>query len=557
MTLFSSQLPMKFGEKARLEYSWGTNLKENVLHFFFQLIRNVELIDLEHQLYKILYDGTQDPVQYRNELIILYKMIGHTRDIRLGRGEYMLSFMQIWVWYAYDPQLAFFAFTQFVHGERYGSWKDIKNFCQYICYKDGNEDHPLIEHACTLITAQLLHDIKRMGDKKQISLAAKWAPREKTRFRWLYTKIALRMYPQFLQTARNDEAKNAAICKAKIYLRKSLAQMNKYQKTLECTMCNEPWSKIYPPSIPSKALYKYKLALQNKTKSNKSRYKKIERYLCAASFSYFIETTPQYWTGNTLNVGELVKGALQCHTELDKKMMNQLWEIDKKKNLPLQNIIPVVDLSSSMERDHCEPLYNAIGLGIRISEIAKGEFKNRLMVFSATPSWLQFNEKQTFVDKVNMVNNTIRGLNSNIKAVIKTFISTFKATKIDNKAIKKLTIAIFSDMQADEFYKYDSLPLYDNIKKMFSQHSLREMPTILFWNVRKTNGFPASMDHKNVLLMSGNNTKMLNILTSPHSDKKEIGNAPMAIHERSYRNMLKYLNGRRYIILHNKIISKI
>ena len=108
MTLFSSQLPMKFGEKARLEYSWGTNLKENVLHFFFQLIRNVELIDLEQQLYKMLYDGKQNPQQYRNELITLYKMIGHTRDIRLGRGEYMLSFMQIWVWYAYDPRLAFF-----------------------------------------------------------------------------------------------------------------------------------------------------------------------------------------------------------------------------------------------------------------------------------------------------------------------------------------------------------------------------------------------------------------------------------------------------------------
>ena len=179
------------------------------------------------------------------------------------------------------------------------------------------------------------------------------------------------------------------------------------------------------------------------------------------------------------------------------------------------------------------------------------------MVFSATPSWLQFNEKQTFVDKVNIVNNTIHGLNSNIKAVIKTFISTFKATKIDNKAIKKLTIAIFSDMQADEFSKYDNLPLYENIKKMFFQHSLREMPTILFWNVRKTSGFPASIDHKNVLLMSGNNTKMLNILTSPHSPKKEMANTTIPIHERAYRNMLRYLNTRRYVILYNKIISKI
>jgi hypothetical protein len=42
-------------------------------------------------------------------LIILYKMIGYTRDIIDGKGEYELSYMMILTWYEVYPELALFA----------------------------------------------------------------------------------------------------------------------------------------------------------------------------------------------------------------------------------------------------------------------------------------------------------------------------------------------------------------------------------------------------------------------------------------------------------------
>jgi hypothetical protein len=545
---------MKYGEKTNFVYKWGNNFKDNILHFFFQLIRDCDLIDLEHQLYRMLCWGKEKSREYRKELIILYKMIGHTRDIREGRGECQLAYMQLWVWYAYDPDLAFFAFTQFVEGSKYGSWKDIKKFCEYVLYKAKDEDHPLIKHACDLIVNQLKHDIIQVDKKQPISLAAKWAPREKTQYKWLFTKIAIQLYPQFIKTAKTEESKYYAICKSKIHLRKKLSQMNQYLKTTEHTMCNDTWKNIAFKNVPSKALCKYKLAFQNKKKDGKIRSNKIGRYICGGQFQYYIETTPIKHRKSTLNVGELVKYALHCTTVLDKRIINQLWEVDRKKNTHLENIIPIIDLSSSMERNNKEPLYNALGLGIRISEISWGAFKNRLIVFSATPTWVIFNETQSFVDKVIYVNNILRGLNSNIKSVFKMLIESFIATKFPLESIQNITLGIFSDMQHDEFSKYNPFSLHENIKKIFLKSSIVQLPKILFWNVRKTTGFPAMTHRKDIFLLSGSNAKMLNILT-PY--EKTINKVENKKYSNPYSAILKFLNNKRYNILNNKIISKI
>ena len=78
---------LKYGDKTSVEYSWTGSLPENILHFFSQLIRPVELVDLERHLSNILNMIQQAPQQYKAELIILYQLIGYTRDIHTGLGE--------------------------------------------------------------------------------------------------------------------------------------------------------------------------------------------------------------------------------------------------------------------------------------------------------------------------------------------------------------------------------------------------------------------------------------------------------------------------------------
>ena len=106
-----------------------------------------------------------------------------------------------------------------------------------------------------------------------------------------------------------------------------------------------------------------------------------------------------------------------------------------------------------MEQNNCEPLYNAIGLGIRVSEKCKDAFKNRMLIYSSNPSWLQFDETQTFVEKVVMIRDSLRGLNSNLYGAVRMLIEALNKTKSDFRDINQLTLAIFSDMQVDSVGK--------------------------------------------------------------------------------------------------------
>ena len=553
MSLLSKQT--KFGEKTNVEYKWGGCIREKILFFFFQLIRDEELTDLENQLYKMLSVIKTNPQEYQEEFITLYKILCHTRDIRCGRGEMDLSYMQLYIWFCFDADLACFALEQFVWGENYGSWKDIKKFCLYIKQKTKNENHPFIDYACNLMVAQLNQDLIKMQKNEYISLAGKWAPREKSRqYRWLYRKLATRMYPEFIKTAKNTPAKQAALRKAKTLFRKDLSSINRYLGTIEHLMCNSSWASIYPSIIPSHALYKYKLALQNKTKDNKIRRNTPDRHMCAGYLQHYIENTPPKYS--TLSLDTLVKGGDLCVTDLDKEIINCLWDAQKHIYNFKRNLLAIVDLSSSMERNRSKPLYTAIALGIRASELSVGAFRNRLFVFSANPVWLHFDDEMTFVDKVHMILSVSRGLNSNLKAVLEVLMKAFAETKSDKDIIQDLDLCIISDMQIDQFSKYTMYTLPDNIKKIFVKNGFKTLPRIILWNMRKTSGFPARMEDYDTILLSGNTDKMFKLLIPPsrtHSHQKKRGYQS----QRSWRILQRCVNRRRYIILYNKIISKI
>ena len=76
--------------------------------------------------------------QNYNRLMMMYKLIGQTRDIVSGKGEQQLAFMQIWGLYESSPkfqnlaQNAFYYFVMPVNNKHpYGSWKDLKYLCNH------------------------------------------------------------------------------------------------------------------------------------------------------------------------------------------------------------------------------------------------------------------------------------------------------------------------------------------------------------------------------------------------------------------------------------------
>jgi hypothetical protein len=90
------------GEKGHTEYSWSNNLRDKLVQLSFQFTRTDKggIEKLATILRQFLTDlvsrhklGALSDGEYQELLITAYKMIGHTRDIVDGKGEYALAYM--------------------------------------------------------------------------------------------------------------------------------------------------------------------------------------------------------------------------------------------------------------------------------------------------------------------------------------------------------------------------------------------------------------------------------------------------------------------------------
>jgi hypothetical protein len=269
-------------------------------------------------------------------------------------------------------------------------------------------------------------------------------------------------------------------------------------------------------------------AFANKTKKGEERSRVDDRVSCASNYVSHLDAAksdPKNHKvhGRRCNVGELTKDAclvkLSETAEVDR--INLQWESNKDNNKGLGNIIACTDTSGSMECDEGLPIYNAVGLGIRCSEVTHDAFKHRVLTFSTRPQWITLNDKATFVEKAKHVRNDSNWAGStNIGAMFDLILNVILKNEIPPESVEDMILAIFSDMQIDHCGTGDLNTLYDNISKKFKNAGLKSkfgvaypVPHILFWNLRKTNGFPVLSTQKNVTMMSGYSSALLNVLS--------------------------------------------
>ena len=596
LDILSSQT---IGEKGHKEYGWSKTLEELTCQYFYQLVRTKDHSDLEKKLHTILSLCKGKEIENILYMRLMYKLIGQTRDIVSGKGEQQLAFMQLWIWYEYYPELVIPAFKQFVilkEGPHhpYGSWKDIKYFCNFIKIKTGgNENHPLILDTLKIAHQQLAIDeinyknlqekqgnfLKKVTTKSceapgvggvsppsRLSLLAKWFPRESSKkFGWIFNKMANYMYGGLLVTAKTASSNRKAKLKGKILLRKSLVKMNKHINTIQIQMCAKKWSSIDFNKVTSQTGRRNKLAFQNKTKLNEVRSTDVDRVVCAENYSAHLAASkadPTHFKvhGKRCNVYELVKDALSAINSDSIDSVNLQWQsnTENNKGLEKQPIISMVDTSSSMEVDGCIPLYNAIGLGIRTSELTHPAFKHRILTFDASPKWVNLEDCSDFVSKVKKVKDAAWGMTTNFYSAIRLILDAIIRNEIPPKDIENMILAVYSDMQIDTCKfsgPYQNMnTMFENITKMFSDVGLSSKfkipykpPHILFWNLRKTNGFPALTSQKNVTYLSGYSSALLNIFCN-----KGI----KGLQESSPQDTLKeLLSNSRYDILEEIIVN--
>jgi Mg-chelatase subunit ChlD len=524
--------PSKIGENGHSEFTWSNNTRERILQLSFQLTRTTSdyqidnLAQITDQILTQLtcnYNMKKiERSEYIEHISIMFRLVGHTRDIVDGKGEYTLSYMLLSVWYKHNPSLALFAFQCFIYnngiignseGHPYGSWKDIKYMIKYM--EQHNTGEELIEYAIKLMNSQI-----RMDEYSETpSLAAKWVPREKSAFGFLFEKIAKNYFTEYIDTAKTNSSRFKAMTKAKMDYRKIISRLNRQLDTVQINQCANTWSLIEPSKQTSITMHKQKKAFLNKTKNGEQKNASDDRIQCAKNFEDFAlkaEKGIVEIKGKRIGLNDFTKDALQLinhgqHSSSEAQILNAQWLNNSLQTGKLGKLVAMVDTSGSMEG---EPMNAAIALGLRIAE--KSLLGKRVLTFCASPSWVNLESCDNFVSMVSLLKDSNWGMNTNFNAALNLILDAIIQQKLAPDDVEDMVLAILSDMQIDQANpNYGSM--MELIDQKYADTGMRlwkkpfKPPHILFWNLKSTSGFPTLSSRKNVSMMSGFSPALLNL----------------------------------------------
>ena len=572
--------PVRSGENGHDELDWSNDIEEKIVQFDYQCVRSdsagLESLSLIlDSLLSRLSVKTSCVVaekKRKDSLVILYKIIGKTRDIEGGKGEYAISFMMIWTWFQYFPLMAEFALALFVvppaslqikNSERfsfvcvtgevtvpYGSWKDMKYFCDYVRNKCGSENHRLVDVCVHYVNSQLRTDdldYEDHIDSANLSLVAKWIPREKSKFGWLHKKLAVAYFPDYMRSAESSTMKNSigrAEKKCLANYRTLYAKLNRHLDTVQIKQASKKWASIDHSKTTSITMAKQRKAFLNQKKTGSDpRSEDPDRIQCAENLKSYMESLKK--EGKEVkgkNVG-LEMFASQARALIPSyynpipnqdeiNILNSQWRDNcaKKNANGLGPMVAMVDLSGSMDGD---PMNAAIALGCRVAE--KSCLGKRVMTFSNEPAWVNLDGCATFTDMVKTIvdSSGSAGMNTNFYKALDMILTVIEERRIPAAEVENMILAIFSDMQIDanlamaEYGRYHVgenkellngklNTMFQQIKARYAEVGMRlygeplNPPHILFWNLRVTNGFPCLSTESNCSMMSGYDPAILN-----------------------------------------------
>jgi len=440
-----------------------------------------------------------------------------------------------------------------------GSYKDIKyfiNYCRNI-WNDTFSDHQntdimetdLMIKLIELVNSQLKQDfciVNQYDDnnnnntchRENVSLVSKWIPREKSnKFGWM-TKYFARQYfsdEKWFETANTITRQIACEKKTLKEYRKIVSKVNRYIDTVQIKQCSKKWNDIdFEKGVTSITLSKQKHAFLNIKKNNKIRFPSDEdRISCSEHYREFLlkcKMDNAQMKGKRVSIYDFVKDAIEfndnkskyelpIHQNEIKETINLQWKNNASINSSFNRLIAMVDTSGSMTIDNNTPLYNAIGLGIRIAE--RSTLGKRILTFNSKPEWFNLDDCNDFVSCVEQLQTAPWGMNTNFYLALEKILQAYVMMNLPPSDVENYGLVILSDMQIDhsiiDYSKTNMMNMFEEIEKRFTQVGLDsvyktpyKLPLIVFWNLRKTNGFPVTSFTKNVAMISGYSPVLLN-----------------------------------------------
>jgi hypothetical protein len=459
-------------------------LIQKITHFTFQLCRKTSdtpyhinrLEQLSQLLNTILFsikeyifisDYQEEINKYLSLLIYLYKLIPHTRDIYIGKGERDLTYQMIIVWYKIFPKLAIYAIETICSCHRIGSWKDAKYLCHHTKYHTNllaeEQKQKLITHIVKYMNQELYKVIHSENQHPSMSLISKWIPREKSKFGWLYESLVKNWIEEY-ETHTPTQIKTHHY---KIY-RKIISNENR--RRLEQSEDSQQ---------PS----------EEKSLDTKSKFKTYD----LGNLCRFIEKERKYQIET-----------IEKNTEIWNKIQENIYSKTQGQEFCF---LPILNMNSNN-------LLDGIAISILLSEISS--IPNRIMVHDNIQShWISLEKQRTLFEKIIEIqkhtlpisslstcnyNLETHNKNDQIISPIECILRTITETKLPPEKIEKMCIIIISD-----FSPSTHLHLHNTIKHIFHSNGIHQLPKIVYWNISNNivPNIPCLPDTPNVIFLAG------------------------------------------------------
>ena len=549
-------------------------LQEKITQFSFQLVRTSsetgfstvaketkDILSIIMNGIKTFDKGSDTYNKCIDMGIIMFKLLAQTRDIICGKGEYALFYVMLLEWAKID-----FGFFEYVietlvydvEGEGgdknsrqhpLGSWKDMKYFLTYVKGQmlNGSMENEMenkknsdlytrfVDKVVHLINQQLRIDAQELQNNgSRFSLVARWIPREKSKkFGWLYYYLAMSYSQHQIPHDTTHPSYERAVNRAFMVYRKIISALNKKLDTTQVKQCDGKWAEINFDNVTSITMHKQTNSFLNLKKNGKTtRCENDEdRDDCKNNYEEYLRNVVDGKSkikGKRVSIIDFVKSAVECITKCLPcespviTTLNEQWKSNSTQNGNLGNFIAMADVSGSMMEDNCNPLYSAIGLSIRVAE--KSILGQRVMTFSERPTWVQLGvqDSDTFVKQVSKLRTSSWGMTTNFYLALDLIREGIEDNKLPREVAENLVLVVFSDMQmsnasASMCDLSARETLFENMKQMFAKMGERlygepcKAPHIVFWNLRKTTGFPSLSTDQNVSMLSGFSPALLNV----------------------------------------------
>lgn len=443
-------------------------------------------------------------------LSLLYKLIPYTRDIYGGLGERKLTYSMLFIWKYHFPILTAECLRQLIlpieHNPPYGSWRDIKHFCQFIkTFSEKKEEDPLIETCIALMNHQLdvdntiwnskLDDFIRKKDSSHyltrpnpidsnLSLVSKWIPRENSSFQWLFKRAAVQFIrstkPHYFKSCKTNEQFQAALRKGSKEYRQIFSRLSKEWETLEIKQCSNQWESIKATQIPMIAGKRQQLALINldlRGNTRKNTLHSLERDICAkkVKLHWLSNDAQKKYSKERMNpvfsdMGVFIKTALRAN-HFERTRVEAEWKHILTQVSSIEQMIPILDASLFLQSP--EQFYEALGMACIIAK----KSSQRIVLFDNTINIInieKYNSIQSILEIIKPIYHE-HHIGQSFSNLSNTLIQSIENTSLESSLVSNMKLVFFTHFQDSDFDE-----IYSKVTKPF-QDKLGDTPFLLFW----------------------------------------------------------------------------